>query len=108
MVSYILKIYQYKILFRDKEAEIRRKMIEDDLVECVIGLGPNLFYNSPMEACLLITKTNKEENKKGKILFINKKILSNGGVLEISKLTPTLLDFFETLAIDKIIPIQKK
>jgi type I restriction enzyme M protein len=40
-------------------------------VECVIGLGPNLFYNSPMEACLLITKTNKESHKKGKVLFIN-------------------------------------
>lgn len=47
------------------------KMIEQDLVECVIGLGPNLFYNSPMEACLLITKTNKANNRKGKILFIN-------------------------------------
>lgn len=46
-------------------------MIEEDLVECVIGLGPNLFYNSPMEACLLITKTNKEEDKKGKVLIIN-------------------------------------
>jgi type I restriction enzyme M protein len=46
-------------------------MIEDDLVEAVIGLGPNLFYNSPMEACLLITKANKEESKKNKILFIN-------------------------------------
>ena len=46
-------------------------MIEQDLVECVIGLGPNLFYNSPMEACLLITKTNKEASKKGKVLFIN-------------------------------------
>jgi type I restriction enzyme M protein len=50
---------------------MRRKMIEQDLVECVIGLGPNLFYNSPMEACLLITRTNKEPHKKGKILFIN-------------------------------------
>ena len=50
---------------------MRRKMIEEDLVECVIGLGPNLFYNSPMEACLLITTTNKAENKKGEILFIN-------------------------------------
>jgi len=46
-------------------------MIEEDLVECVIGLGPNLFYNSPMEACLLITKTNKEKKKKGKIIIIN-------------------------------------
>jgi type I restriction enzyme M protein len=46
-------------------------MIENDLVECVIGLGPNLFYNSPMEACLLITTTNKAKNKKGKVLIIN-------------------------------------
>lgn len=46
-------------------------MIEEDLVECVIGLGPNMFYNSPMEACLLITRNNKPSNKKGKILFIN-------------------------------------
>ena len=46
-------------------------MIEEDLVECVIGLGPNLFYNSPMEACLLITKTNKTPERKGKILIIN-------------------------------------
>ena len=66
-----ISLWPHGILFRDKEAELRRKMIEEDLVECVIGLGPNLFYNSPMEACLLITKTNKEENKKGKILFIN-------------------------------------
>ena len=50
---------------------MRRKMIEEDLVECVIGLGPNLFYNSPMEACLLITKTNKVPERKGKVLIIN-------------------------------------
>ena len=36
--------------FRDSEAKMRLKMIEDDLVEAVIGFGPNLFYNSPMEA----------------------------------------------------------
>jgi len=64
-------LWPHGVLFRDKEADIRSKMIKEDLVECVIGLGPNLFYNSPMEACLLITKTNKEAHKKGKILFIN-------------------------------------
>lgn len=64
-------LWPHGILFRDAEAEMRKKMIEADLVECVIGLGPNLFYNSPMEACLLITRTKKEANKKGKILFIN-------------------------------------
>jgi type I restriction enzyme M protein len=66
-----ISLWPHGILFRDSEAEMRRKMIEEDLVECVIGLGPNLFYNSPMEACLLITKTNKSEAKKGKVLIIN-------------------------------------
>ncbi len=66
-----ISLWPHGVLFRDKEADLRKKMIKEDLVECVIGLGPNLFYNSPMEACLLITKTNKEESKKGKILFIN-------------------------------------
>lgn len=66
-----ISLWPHGILFRDAEAEMRRKMIEQDQVECVIGLGPNLFYNSPMEACLLITKTKKEKSKQGKILIIN-------------------------------------
>ena len=66
-----ISLWPHGILFRDAEADMRRKMIEKDLVECVIGLGPNLFYNSPMEACLLITKTNKTPERKGKVLIIN-------------------------------------
>lgn len=66
-----ISLWPHGILFRDSEAEMRRKMVEEDLVECVIGLGPNLFYNSPMEACLLITKNKKAPSRKGKILFIN-------------------------------------
>jgi type I restriction enzyme M protein len=66
-----ISLWPHGVLFRDSEAEMRRKMVEEDLVECVIGLGPNLFYNSPMEACLLITTTNKAPNRKGKVLIIN-------------------------------------
>lgn len=66
-----ISLWPHGILFRESEAEMRSKMIEEDLVECVIGLGPNLFYNSPMEACLLITKTNKTKEKQGKVLIIN-------------------------------------
>jgi type I restriction enzyme M protein len=66
-----ISLWPHGILFRDSEAKMRQKMIEEDLVECVIGLGPNMFYNSPMEACLLITSNNKPANKKGKILFVN-------------------------------------
>lgn len=66
-----ISLWPHGILFRDAEADMRRKMIQDDLVECVIGLGPNLFYNSPMEACLLITTTKKSKEKQGKVLIIN-------------------------------------
>jgi len=66
-----ISLWPHGILFRDKEAAMRRQMIESDVVECVIGLGPNLFYNSPMEACLLITNTNKPKQRRGKILIIN-------------------------------------
>lgn len=64
-------LWPHGILFRDAEREMRHKMIESDCVDCVIGLGPNLFYNSPMEACLLICRMQKPAQRKGKILFIN-------------------------------------
>jgi type I restriction enzyme M protein len=46
-------------------------MIGNDLVECVVALGKNLFYNSIMESCLLITNNNKPADRKGKVLFID-------------------------------------
>ena len=50
---------------------MRRKLIDTDVVECVLGLGPNLFYNSPMEACVVICRAAKPKERKGRILFIN-------------------------------------
>jgi len=88
-----ISLWPHGILFRESEAAMRKKMIEEDLVECVIGLGPNLFYNSPMEACLLITKTNKSEDKKGKVLIIN-------AVKEVKQ--EKNIAFLETNHIDKI------
>ncbi len=64
-------LWPHGVLFRNDEAEIRRKLIEADLIECVLGLGPNLFYNSPMEACVVICRTQKPKARRGKILFIN-------------------------------------
>jgi type I restriction enzyme M protein len=64
-------LWPHGVLFRQEETEMRRKMIEADLVECVIGLGPNLFYNSPMEACVVVCRTQKSKARRGKIQFIN-------------------------------------
>lgn len=59
------------VLFREEEKHIRKALIESDLVEAVIGLAPNLFYNSPMEACVMVCRTKKSKKAKGRILFIN-------------------------------------
>ena len=64
-------LWPHGVLFRQEEAEMRRKLIQADLIECVLGLGPNLFYNSPMEACVVVCRTQKPKTRRGKILFIN-------------------------------------
>ena len=64
-------LFPHGVLFRQEEAEMRRKLIEADVVECVLGLGPNLFYNSPMEACIVVCRISKPKTRRGRILFIN-------------------------------------
>jgi type I restriction enzyme M protein len=64
-------LFPHGVLFRQEEADMRRKLIEADVIECVLGLGPNLFYNSPMEACVVICRTAKAKERRHKILFIN-------------------------------------
>lgn len=59
------------VLFRNEESAIREALVKSDLLECVIGLGPNLFYNAPMEACIMICRTSKKVNRRGQVLFIN-------------------------------------
>jgi len=75
-------LWPHGILFRDMEAEMRRKMVEGDQIEAVIGLGANLFYNSPMEAMILVGNTDKPVERKGKVLFINGKddVVDNKGL----------------------------
>ena len=61
------------VLFRNEEQQIREKLIKSDLIECIIGIGKNLFFNSPMEACILVCRSIKEKSRVGRILFINAK-----------------------------------
>ncbi|WP_235299675.1 type I restriction-modification system subunit M [Portibacter marinus] len=68
-----VSLWPHGVLFRDAEASMRKKMIEEDLVDAVIGLGKNLFYNSSMESCLLVCNMNKPKERKGKIIFIDGK-----------------------------------
>lgn len=59
-------------LFRGSvESKIRKHLVDADLLDCVIGLGPNLFYGTGISACILIFRARKKESKKNKILFID-------------------------------------
>jgi type I restriction enzyme M protein len=64
-------LFPHGVLFRNEEREMRRKLVDSDLLECVLGLGPGLFYNSPMEACVLVCRTQKVDERQGKVVFIN-------------------------------------
>ncbi|WP_206483011.1 class I SAM-dependent DNA methyltransferase [Thalassotalea sp. G2M2-11] len=59
-------------LFRKAaEGKIRKQLLEQDLLEAVIGLGPNVFYGTQLAACVMVFKQNKPAEKKGKVLFID-------------------------------------
>ena len=64
-------LWPHGILFRNEENEIRRKFIESDYIEAVIGLGPNLFYNSSMQSCIVVCRTSKPPKQRNKVLFID-------------------------------------
>lgn len=64
-------LFPHGVLFREDEQLMREKMVAADIIECVLGLGPNLFYNATMEACVIICRMLKTPERKGQILFIN-------------------------------------
>lgn len=65
-------VLPHGILFRGgAEGKIRKDMLQDNIIEAVIGLAPNLFYGTGIPACILIIRKEKPEKKKGKVLFIN-------------------------------------
>lgn len=59
-------------LFRKAaEGKIRKLLLDQDMLEAVIGLGPNVFYGTQLAACVMVFKQNKSTDKKGKVLFID-------------------------------------
>ena len=106
-------LWPHGILFRDAESSIRKRMIEEDYVDAVIGLGKNLFYNSSMESCLLVCCMKKPPKRKGKIIFIDAKeeirIDRSNAWLEpqhIQKITEVYHGFVEVDGFSKVVTIE--
>ncbi len=52
------------------ESEIRKNIIEAGLLDCIVTLPPNLFYNVTIPVCLWFL-SRKRDNRRDKILFID-------------------------------------
>ncbi|ACL69202.1 type I restriction-modification system subunit M [Halothermothrix orenii] len=59
------------VLFRGRsEGKIRKKVLKHDLIEAVIALPSNLFYNTSSPGCILILNKDKTVERKNKVIFI--------------------------------------
>lgn len=90
------------------ESEIRKMIIEKDLLECIIALPTNIFYNTGIPTYIWILSNNKTPERKGKVQLINaidvyEKLRKNLGKKncelteeQIRYITQTYMDFKET------------
>lgn len=56
---------------QDREKNIRQKFMESDLIEAVILVPENLFYNTTAAGIILILNADKPKKRKGEILLVN-------------------------------------
>lgn len=78
----VATVLPHGVLFRGgEERTIRSGIVDDDLLEAVIGVAPNLFYGTGIPACILVLRqqvangasrvSGKPAERQGKVLFIN-------------------------------------
>ncbi|MFC5719566.1 N-6 DNA methylase [Streptomyces gamaensis] len=70
----VFTVMPHGVLFRGgAEEKIRAKLVEDNLLEAVIGLAPNLFYGTGIPACVLVLRSpgRKVQARQDHVLFIN-------------------------------------
>ena len=98
-------VVPHGVLFRgSSEGKIRQKLIEENLLETVIGLPEKLFYGTGIPAAILIFRKNKADDK---VLFIdasrefksgkNQNMLTTGPDSSLSKIIETVRDRPETV-----------
>ncbi len=59
-------------LFRSgAEGRIRQAFLEKDLIECVIGMAPNLFYGTGLAPCIIVLRSKKDKSLTKKVMIVN-------------------------------------
>tara|TARA_R110001599_G_scaffold334032_1_gene550172 strand:- start:7151 stop:8905 length:1755 start_codon:yes stop_codon:yes gene_type:complete len=106
-------VMPHGVLFRGaSEKAIRQGILNDDLLEAVIGLPPALFYGTGIPASLLIINKQKPAERKGKVLFINSELEFEEGKnqnklrqQDIEKIVTTFDDYAEIKRYSKVVTL---
>ena len=61
------------------DGRVRQAFLEEDLIECVIGMGLNLFYGTGLAPCIVVLRSQKPKASKGQVLIINAETLMKRG-----------------------------
>jgi type I restriction enzyme M protein len=64
-------VIPHGVLFRKHEGRYREPMLENDLVEAIVGLPENLFQNNSIPSAILVLNTEKPAERKGEVQFIH-------------------------------------
>lgn len=65
-------VLPHGVLFRKGiEGKMRERILKEDLIEAVIGLGTNIFYGAQLAACILVIRAQKNPDRRQKVLFID-------------------------------------
>ena len=65
-------VVPHGVLYRSgAEGRIRRGMVEDDVLEAVIGLPPNLFFGNSVPVAICVFNRAKSESRRERILFVD-------------------------------------
>ena len=108
-------VMPHGVLFRgSSEKAVRQGILEDDLLEAVVGLPSGLFYGTGIPACLLIINKNKAAARKNKVLFINSELEFEEGKnqnklrpQDIEKILATFDDYQNIKRYAKVIDINE-
>lgn len=106
-------VMPHGVLFRgSSEKAIRQGILNDDLLEAVIGLPAALFYGTGIPACLLIINKNKPAERRGKVLFINSELEYEEGKnqnklrqQDIEKIVQTFDNYTEIKRYSKVVAL---
>lgn len=108
-------VMPHGVLFRgSSEKAVRQGMLQDDLLEAVVGLPSGLFYGTGIPACLLIINKKKPKKRKGKVLFINSELEFEEGKnqntlreQDIAKIVEVFENFTEIKRYSKVVDISE-